>query len=312
LAELGFVVEERVVPSFDGTPLAVQLAGNPMAPVLLLANGAGASLGAYRFIVRAFHDRFRFVSWDYRGTYGSGRPVGGYRALRVADHAKDAATVLDAVGVDRFHALGWSMGVQVLLELSRTHAAQMTTLVLHNGVAGGLFETAGGRAAPVMRALLPRLLRVLQHTDGVAHAALRASVPSPWLLPLGVRLGMVHHGLDRDVFTEIASRFRQLDLHLYFEVLQELGRHDARDVLPAIAVQTLIVHSSHDVLTPLPVAQAMALAMPHAELVVLPGGTHYALVEMPALINRTLQSFWGRSTSVGREAPEPFKQGTSP
>src|SRR5689334_9975119 len=106
-------------------------------PILLMANGLGATVDAYRFIVSRFSSTFRFVSWDYRGLYGSGRPLRGYDALAVADHAKDAFAVLEAVGAKgEVHALGWSMGVQVLLEMLREKPEAFETLVLHNGVAG--------------------------------------------------------------------------------------------------------------------------------------------------------------------------------
>ena len=141
--DLGFRIEQHTFASFDGTPIAVQVAGKEGAPVLLLANGLGATIRAYRFIVQRFSSTFRFVSWDYRGLHGSARPLRGYDGMTVEDHAQDAEAVLAHIGADRFHALGWSMGVQVLLELYRRIGPRFDSLVLHNGVPGAPWETLG-------------------------------------------------------------------------------------------------------------------------------------------------------------------------
>ena len=99
-----FALSRSVVTSYDGTPLGVQTVTSantpPDAPVLLLANGLGATVTAYRYLLTRFSRTFRFVSWDYRGLYASGRPVGGYDSLDVACHAKDALAVLEALVAD--------------------------------------------------------------------------------------------------------------------------------------------------------------------------------------------------------------------
>ncbi len=286
--------EQRTLPSFDGTPLGVQVFGPPGAPVLLLANGLGATVNAYRFVIERFRRTFRFVSWDYRGLYSSGRPLRGYRALAVEDHARDALAVLDAVGADaggaeEVHALGWSMGVQVLLELQRLAPERTDTLVLHNGVPGRPWATFAGGA---LKKLVDPMLAGAQRVDGALERAVHGVVSWSGFIPAAIRLGLVHHDLDREVFSEVAQGFKQLDMHLYVEILRKLGEHDAYDVLPRVRCPTLILQGTEDRMTPLSAARRMAAEIPAARLVMLAGGTHYAAVEMPALVNEHLEEFW--------------------
>jgi pimeloyl-ACP methyl ester carboxylesterase len=73
----------------------------------------------------------------------------GYRALSVPDHAKDGLALLDHLGIERAHVLGWSMGVQVGLELALTAPERVLSLSLMGGAAA---TPTARSAAPASRA----------------------------------------------------------------------------------------------------------------------------------------------------------------
>jgi pimeloyl-ACP methyl ester carboxylesterase len=281
--------ESRTIASFDGTPLGVNIAGPRDAPVLLLANGLGANAAAFRFVRERFADKFRFVAWDYRGLFSSGRPVRGYDALGVDDHARDALRVLDALEATEVHALGWSMGVQVLLETVRLAPDRFDTMVLHAGVPGRPWATF---ARGAFKGFARRAVVASQHADAMVAAAVRGMTSWRSFVPLAIRLGLVHHDVDRAVFGEVAEGFASLDMHVLLEILRRLGDHDAYDVLPDVACPTLVLAGTEDRIAPLSIAQQMARDIPGATLALLPGGTHYASVEMPALFCDHLEQFW--------------------
>lgn len=285
------MAEQRTFQSWDGTPIGYQVSGNPDGVPLLLANGLGGTFGAYRFIVKRFFDHFRFYCWDYRGMYTSGRPVSGYDGLSVEANAKDGVFLMrEVIGVDSCHALGWSKGVQVLLEATRHDPDLFDSIVLHNGAAGRPYETVAGTHR--LKGVMPRLLRGLQKLDGLVAGTTAWAVDFPWLIPIMARTGVVSHELDRAVFREMAGNFRYLDMHLYMEALLRLGEHDARDVLPLVKAPTLIITSTGDLMTPMKTMQEMGEQIPDARVEVVPGGTHYAAVEYPELMNRFLERFY--------------------
>jgi pimeloyl-ACP methyl ester carboxylesterase len=286
-------VEQHSFISHDGTPIGYQLMGNPDGIPLLLANGLGATYSAYRFIIHRYWDTFRFICWDYRGMYTSGRPLSGYDGLSVEENARDGVMLLkEILGVDRCFALGWSKGVQVLMEMTRTVGDSFDGLILHNGVAGRPYETLAGVSH--FREVTPRIIKELQRLDSMVTRTVHWAVDWKYLIPIFSRVGLVHHDLDRSVFHDIAGNFKHLDMHLYMEALLKIGEHDARDALKHVGCPTLIVASTHDRMTPLSVAEEMAREIPDCELEVIPGGTHYAAVEFPDLINRQLESWFAR------------------
>src|SRR5690606_8992033 len=102
--------ERSHVSAYDGTRLEMQTFGDGELTILI-ANGLGGTLLAWAPLLRALEHQVRFVSWDYRGLYGSGKPASA--ALDVATHVQDMRVIMDASGTERCVIAGWSMGVQV-------------------------------------------------------------------------------------------------------------------------------------------------------------------------------------------------------
>lgn len=288
-------VEERRVESFDGTTLAYHVVGEGL-PVLL-CNGLGGSWMAWTHQIRYLQDRYRFISWDYRGLYRSGAP-GEPDALRVEDHMGDALAVLEAEGIDRAGVFGWSMGVQVALELFARHPERVKNLVLINGVSGNPWNTVMNLG--FMGDLLPPVIRGIGAVPRLAEAITRRVVKMPETVQWAKRIGLAARTLDEEIFQRLASSFADLDMARYMRILELLGEHDASATLDDVDVPTLVVAGDRDLFTPRAAAERMARRISGAELMVVPGGTHYVAVEYPELVNLRIEKFF-RERGYGPE-----------
>lgn len=280
-------VEERRAASFDGTDIAYHSVGEG-APVLL-ANGLGGSWKAWTHQITYFQDRYRFLSWDYRGLYRSGAPPDP-NALRVEDQVEDALAVLDAEGIDQTAILGWSMGVQVGLELYRRAPDRVKLLVLINGVAGRPWETAFN--VPQVGALIPVVLSAVRALPALAQSITERVVQWPETVTWAKRVGLAGQTLDEEVFAQLAGSFAGLDMDLYLHTLELLGEHDARDLIEEIDVPVLVIAGDRDLFTPRRAAEDLVRRARGAELLVVPGGTHYVAVEYPELVNLRIEKFF--------------------
>jgi pimeloyl-ACP methyl ester carboxylesterase len=280
-------VEERRIQSFDGTELAYHVVGQG-APILL-ANGLGGSWKAWTHQIAYFADRYRFVSWDYRGLYRSGAPR-DREALRVEDHVRDAIAVLDAEKMDRTAIFGWSMGVQVALELFRRAPDRASHMVLINGVAGAPWETAFNIRR--LGAAIPYALGAGRWLPAVTQSITERVVRWPETVTWAKRVGLAGHTLDEEIFGQLAGSFAELDMDLYLHMLELLGEHDARDVIEELDIPVLVIAGDRDLFTPRRAAEDMVLRIRGAELLVVPGGTHYVAVEYPELVNLRVEKFF--------------------
>ncbi|MBP8809988.1 MAG: alpha/beta hydrolase [Kofleriaceae bacterium] len=260
------------------------------APAVLLANGLGGTFEAYRHVFAALPD-YRVVCWDYRGLFSS-TPPPDPTALTVAHQVGDAIELCDRLGIDRAVVIGWSMGVQVGLELLRAHAHRVAGLLAINGTSGRPFRTLFG--LEFIEKVIPTLLKIMRGQAALVGKAADKVAGSDALIAAMQRFGLVSKTLDVAAFRDVAAGFRTLDWRIYGDLLERLNQHDATDVLSTIAVPTAIVTGDKDVLTPPATAEALARAIVGARLRVIPGGTHYTPVEYPAIIKDELYRLLAR------------------
>ncbi|GMV38921.1 MAG: hypothetical protein AMXMBFR64_06370 [Myxococcales bacterium] len=281
-------VDVRTVTSFDGTRLTYHVAGNPDGPPMVLANGLGGNIRAWRHLIDWFGPENRIVSWDYRGLYAS-EPAPSVDAYEVQDHVRDMAAVLDAECIEAPTVLGWSMGVQVAFEFHRMHPDRARAFVAINGTCGSPFRTAF--RSDLLERFMPGVLDIVRRNwtlaSGVAPhvAGSRAAV---WALR---QIGLLGHTADVELFMELASEYVRLDFGAYTEIFERLGNHDAWDVLESIRVPVLVIAGERDLFTPASVARRMADSLPDAELFVVPSATHYVPLEFPELLALRIEKF---------------------
>ncbi|GAG16753.1 unnamed protein product, partial [marine sediment metagenome] len=72
------------------------------------------------------------------------------------------------------------------------------------------------------------------------------------------------------------------------------ARTDTTPALPAMNLPALVLVGEHDTLTPPADAQAMARALPDAELHIIPDAAHMSNLENPAAFNERLLAFLER------------------
>src|SRR5258708_11079042 len=181
--------DAHVVSSLDGTQIAYATAGrwdDPSSTAIVLANGLGGTAVAWTHQVGHLADRYRFVTWDYRGLFHSGRPRDP-NAFGVDRHVEDLFVILEKLGVEQAVLMGWSMGVQVSLEALRRRPSLARGLVLLNGTFGRPFTTLPG--GTIAAHLVPRILRVLRYFHRFSARAMNTVAGWPetigWLKAIG-------------------------------------------------------------------------------------------------------------------------------
>jgi pimeloyl-ACP methyl ester carboxylesterase/SAM-dependent methyltransferase len=122
---------QRIV-TVGGVDLCVETFGDPAHPAILLVSGMGASMDWWpdEFCRRLAAGLRQVIRYDHRDTgrsvtYPPGSPGYGSDELTT-----DPIGLLDALGVDRAHVVGISMGGGIGQELAIAHADRVATLTL--------------------------------------------------------------------------------------------------------------------------------------------------------------------------------------
>lgn len=272
----------------DGLTLMAKTSGAAQLPPLFFLNGLGGSWHAWSHQLAHFSRSHRIIAWDYRGTYQSPAPAGD--RLDVRQHALDALCILDAAAPDqKVSVLGWSLGVQVALELYHLAPDRFANLILIGGVPGRTWESLP--IAALSKRLVPSALRLAQKHDRFATAFVNRASRAPELLVWAKATGFVSEDVDAELWSQLAESFADLNMRDYLRILEELGNHDAWHVLPNITVPTLVITGDRDRFTPRKAAEQMVRQIPNAQFMLVSGGTHYVAAEYPNLINLRVEKF---------------------
>ena len=260
--------EERRVVTSDGTGIAYEVLGLG-SRAIVLANGLGGRLYAWTPALEAFWRSHRLLTWDYRGLFASDSPT-SKRKLAVANHVEDAIAILDAEGVDRAVFVGWSMGVQVSLDVAASYPERVAGLVLLNGTHGHVLSTGFQPlvSIPFLPKRLHAILDWLQDRPHVAHQLARVSrlaeLPT-WLLmrlTAGARAREVSPLVGRYMDDVLGPSFPN-----YLRLFQELDAHSTYHLLREIEAPALVISGMLDILTPPYQSRDIARRLPDAEYI---------------------------------------------
>jgi pimeloyl-ACP methyl ester carboxylesterase len=280
-------VEEGYAPSYDGTRIHYRVEGEGLP--LVACNGVLCSSGYWVYFRRFFRKRFRVVVWDYRGHGGSELPTHLSR-MGIVPYCHDLRSVLDRLEIREAVLLGHSMGVQVILEFYRRHPERVAALVPVCGTYAHAFRTLFGMGW--LEKVLPPLLRTGEaYADAVARTFkpfLRSRFPDPLARLSG---GINWYLCPREIMEEYFRHIASLDFRMAARALLVMEEHSAEDVLGTVDVPTLLVSGEEDLITPLWVMEKMRRSIPGAEHLVIPKGTHTALIENPLLMNLRIELF---------------------
>lgn len=260
----------------DGLRIAYREAGAG-TPVLLLHGGMSDSREWDRQLA-GFADRWRVVAWDTPGSGGSDDAPPGWS---LDDFARCVVRFAGQLGLEQPHLVGLSFGAGLALAVHRCEPGFARSLALLSGYAGW----AGSLPPEQVEARLAACLEAAEH------------LPEPRLED-----GLALTGPDpsQELLEELLAVARDVRPSVYAVAGPALAEADLRDVLPTIAVPTLVVHGAQDQRAPLPIGQALAAAIPGASLVVLPDAGHVLNQEAPTALEAVLRPFLAAAESASR------------
>jgi pimeloyl-ACP methyl ester carboxylesterase len=252
----------------DGCSIAYREAGQ--GPPLVLLHGFISDSRCWMTQLSELSDRFRVISWDAPGAGSSSDPPD---AFTTESYARCLAHFLDIVGVDRAHVVGLSWGGILAQEFYRLYPERPRSLVLAD-------TYAGWKGSLPASACSERLASCLLAATGPSDALVAKMLP-----------GMFTDGASqamREELSAIITDFHPRGLQLMSRSSAEM---DTRDLLPTIAVPTLLLWGDDDSRSPLHIAEQLNAAIPGSELVVIRNAGHVSNMEQPGAFNACVRRF---------------------
>ena len=275
----------------NGIEIEYVTEGDPSDPALLLVMGLGAQLTTWPrgfvdglrqrgFFVILFDNRDSGLSTKFEGlpdiaALFAGTDLSSTTPYRIEDMADDAAALLAALGIDKAHVVGVSMGGMITQALVINHAGLFLS-------ASSIMSTTGDRAvgAPTGEAMTALLRPVATSREEAIQASVEGSlvIGSP-AYPTDERIlrERAAAAYDRSYCPEGTAR----------QLGAILGSPDRTQGLHGVGIPFLVVHGEADPLVTLSGGVATADAVPGSRLLTIPGMGH----DLP-------EALWGTVTDA--------------
>ncbi len=238
-------------------------------PWLAMSHSLACDLHMWDAQAAALRGRYRVLRFDTRGHGRSDPPPGVWR---IEDLAADLDGLLNALGIERCAFVGLSMGGMIAMTHALLHPGRLERLVLCNTT-----SRIPPEAQPVWQ----------QRMDTVAAMGMEPMV-QPTLerwFTAGFRTRCP------EVIAAVARMIRATPPAGYLGCGAAIRALDLTSRLSAIAVPTLVIGGDQDAGTPVEAARAIQLAIPGAQLAVIPSAAHLSNLEQPELFGQLVARF---------------------
>jgi pimeloyl-ACP methyl ester carboxylesterase len=251
----------------NGLDIAYERVGE--GPPLVFVHGAAEDGRIWKPQLDALADEFTVVAWDEPG---AGRSSDLPARFSLADYANCLAGLIEALALGPAHVAGLSWGGTLVQELYRHQPGLAATLILVDTYAGWKGSLPEEEVQARVAGVLESLATPAEDFDPT-FPGLFAGEPPAEFLPL---------------VEEVASAVRPKSLRTQVLLMAEA---DQRDVLPRIAVPTLLIWGELDVRSPLSVAREFDQQIPDTKLVVIPDAGHVSNLEQADRFNEAVREF---------------------
>jgi pimeloyl-ACP methyl ester carboxylesterase len=294
----------------EGLTFTYETQGNPNDPAILLIMGLGMQLTSWPeiFCQGLVEQGFHVIRFDNRDCGLSskldhlGKPNFMLNQIRsmlhlpvragytLSDMAEDSIAVLDAVGVNKAHIVGASMGgmiAQVVAGKYPDRVLSLTSIMSSSGRRGLPGPTVAARRAILSRPAYPNDIdKVVQHFAGVYRSIGSPAYPTAdEVLRKRVAASMKRNvcpaGVLRQITAIVASGSRA-------------------PLLQALHTPTLLIHGTADPLVPIECGRDTARLVPGAVMREIVGMGH----DFPAQLNQTMVAMIG-ALCKSQPVPEP-------
>lgn len=251
-----------------GITINYRLEGPDEGEVVMLSHSLASTMGMWEDQIASLTDAgFRVLGYDSRGHGLSDVPAGPYNIEMLA---LDAVALIDALGIEKVHFCGLSMGGMVGQLLGSKYQDRLSSLIL---------SSTSAYMPP------PHLWneRIESVRNGGMQAVADAAIDR-WFTGIGKNKMSEKVGKVKNLILETSP----LGFCACCEAIRDM---DLRGIIAGIKIPTLVIVGSLDPGTPVSAAQFIYERIPSSRLEVIKDAAHFVNVERSEEFNDLILNF---------------------
>ncbi|MDH5404431.1 MAG: alpha/beta hydrolase [Candidatus Heimdallarchaeota archaeon] len=258
----------------NGQNLYYEVHGEGSPLVLIMGLGYDSSLWGLQQIP-AFSKEYKVIVFDNRDV---GRSSQANETYSLVDMANDLAGLLDGLGVNKAHILGFSMGGAIAQEFAINHPEKVDKLIL--------VGTAADDARASFDAL--NVWKFVKNND--SQGMVFATQQFVWLFSDDF---LRNKDAVNQTLQLLGSNPNPQGPDAFSRQVDAAVKHDSLDRLNQIQAKTLVISSERDLIRPPWMGKKLADGIPKAKFKLIegPGASHVVVLERPEEFNNIVLHF---------------------
>lgn len=278
----------------DGTRIAYYVRGEG-TPIFIF-NGFTCSEPNLKLLVARLSKNYKVIFWDYKGHGQSDTPK-NYKEVTVAGSVDDARRVLEKLNITKAIFMGYSTGVQIMLEYNNRYPEVATALISIAGFSDRVMDsflnldtTVFGQLGETLKKLSP----VVPHAFANAWRWIHG-LPFDLRLFIASKTFLNEEKTVKEDIQPFLDSMKKQDLNLLIHFIMDVHNHPLHKPLETINLPTLILAGGKDLFAPARRSEEMHNKIHHSELLVIPQASHNIVQEEADILVATILSFLKRN-----------------
>ncbi|MFZ0484393.1 MAG: 3-oxoadipate enol-lactonase [Desulfobacterales bacterium] len=257
----------------NGTTLQFRFDGPEQGPVAMLSNALASDLTMWEFQVPALAEAgYRVLRYDSRGLGHSKVPEGPYSIEMLA---VDAVGLMDALGLEKVHFCGLSMGGMIGQMLGAQHGDRLISLTL---------SSTAAHIAP--KEIWDERIETVR--KGGMAVVVDATIDRWFTLSGQSRLASSVEKVRRVILNTPVKGF--------CACCAAIRDMDQRETIRTVSTPTLVMVGENDSGTPVSAAKQIHQGITASVLTIIPDAAHFVQMEQSNIFNQALLNFLKKNT----------------
>ena len=279
--------------SRDGTKIAYHVRGEGF-PIFIF-NGFTCSEPNLRLIVDRLSKKYKVIFWDYKG-HGKSEIPKNYKDVTVDGCVDDAKRVLEELHIDQAIFLGYSTGVQIMLEFNFRYPKVANSFISIAGFSDRVMDSF----LNLDTTIFAQAAEVLQKLSPVAPKAFLTAWRWIHSLPIDLRLFIANKTFlneEKTVKEDIQpflDSMKNHDLNLLIHFIMDVQNHPLSKPLEAINIPCLLIAGGKDLFAPAKRSEEMHSKIKNSEILIIPAASHNIVQEEVGVLVNRMYEFLGK------------------
>ena len=259
--------------SRDGTKIAYHVRGEGF-PIFIF-NGFTCSEPNLKLIVNLLSKKYKVIFWDYKG-HGKSETPKNFKDVTV-----DAKRVLEELNIQKAIFLGYSTGVQIMLEFNFRYPSVANSFISIAGFSDRVMDSF----LNLDTTIFAQLAEVLRRLSPVAPKAFLTAWRWIHGLPIDLRLFIASKTFlneEKTVKEDIQpflDSMKHQDLNLLIHFIMDVQNHPLSKPLESISLPSLFIAGGKDLFAPARRSEEMHSKIKNSEILVIQEASHNIVQE---------------------------------